>query len=144
MQSQFLVVGPLAASTIIQLIFQPTYTDTPTTIQPPGFVFGIVWTVIYLLYGLFLQRIATKKHPLIRPIAVIAGLNLLLNLIWSPLVFVYKRRVAGLYIIYALIATLLALLVMLDDKPSKLLLLPYLTWLVVASQLQLASLIQNN
>jgi hypothetical protein len=96
------------------------------------------------LYGLFLQRIATKKHPMIRPIAVIAGLNLLLNLIWSPLVFVYKRRVAGLYIIYALIATLLALLVMLDDKSSKLLLLPYLTWLVVASQLQLASLIQNN
>lgn len=136
------ILLPIVASTIVQFAFKPAYTGTPNVIQPPGWVFGLIWTVIYLLYGVFLNRLATMRHPLIDYIIALSAVNLILNLMWSPLVFVYKQHVIGLYIIYALIATLIALIIILDDKSSKLLLLPYLSWLIVASQLQLVS-IQN-
>jgi tryptophan-rich sensory protein len=136
-----IVFLPIVASNVVQLAFKPEYTDTPTVIQPPGWIFGLIWTVIYLLYGVFLYRLTTMRHPMMNYIVALSAVNLILNLMWSPLVFVYKQRVAGLYIIHALIATLIALIIMLDDKSSKLLLLPYLSWLIVASQLQLFSVI---
>ena len=135
-----IVFLPIVASSAVQLAFKPVYTDTPSVIQPPGWIFGLIWTVIYLLYGIFLNRLTTMRHPMMNYIVALSAVNLILNLMWSPLVFVYKQRVAGLYVIHALIATLIALMSILDDKTSKLLLLPYLSWLIVASQLQLVSL----
>lgn len=135
-----IVLFPIIASSTVQLMFNPEYTGTPTRIQPPGWVFGVVWSIIYVLYGLYLQRISKHKN---HRIVVIAWINLVLNLAWSPLVFVYKQRVVGLYVIHALIATLITMLTLLRDDTSKLLLMPYLTWLIIASQLQLCDILQN-
>ena len=46
-------LAPLVAGLGLPAIFNPSYKQCglKSTIQPPGYVFGIAWTLLYTLYG---------------------------------------------------------------------------------------------
>ena len=56
-------------------------------LTPPGAVFPVVWTILYLLMGLGLALVVRKGGPGTSIAVVIWVLQLAVNVIWSPLFF---------------------------------------------------------
>ena len=103
--------------------------------NPPGWIFGPVWTVLYALMAVAAWRVwrhggwARQKKAL--------GLFLLqwaLNALWTPLFFGLHRPGWALAEILVLLAAILATLRAFwrVDRPAGLLLLPYAAWVVFA------------
>lgn len=106
---------------------------------PPNWLFGPVWTALYLLMGISLflvwrQGAMGKQvgYPL-----VLFGLQLLLNVVWSALFFGLRSPLLGLVEIVILwLAILLTILSFLKvSMPAGLLLLPYIAWVSFAGVL---------
>lgn len=141
----YVVAVPLLLSWLTQWLFVRNRGDPPrvATFQPPGYVFGIVWTLLYLLFGAYLRALLLGFN---RSQSVLLGLwtiNMLLNLSWSPVVFVHKRYLIGLYMSFGILFTLMAMMVLTESAQLKLLLLPYLTWMIPAILLNV-ELVRNN
>ena len=134
-KSFFLMVVPIMLSLISQALYwEPDiFSKSPKLFfEPPSYVFGIVWTTIYILLGVYLFRIYTKKEKYFSYLIFVFCLNLLLNYIWTPIVMIQMKKKLGIFIIVGMIGTLLSLLVSTTDVISKNLLLPYMTWLIIA------------
>jgi tryptophan-rich sensory protein len=129
------MIIPLTLSLISQALYwkPDIFSKSPKLFfEPPSYVFGIVWTTIYILLGVYLFRIYTKKEKYLSYLIFVFCLNLLLNYIWTPIVMIQMKKKLGIFIIVGMIGTLLSLLVSTTDVISKNLLLPYMTWLIVA------------
>lgn len=115
-------------------------------IYPPPATFGVVWTALYLMMGLALTVVVTARGARWRRMAVIAfGLQLMLNLAWSPLFFAGHRIGAALLLLTALDAAVLASIVLFARvRPiSALLLVPYLAWVLFATLLNWQFMVLN-
>lgn len=99
---------------------------------PPSWVFGPVWTVLYILMGFAAQRVLSIGGSL-----RMFSLQLVLNLAWSPIFFGAKNPEAALVILYLLNVT--ALLTTHSfwktDRIAGMMMLPYIAWLGVATSL---------
>ena len=103
--------------------------------QPPSWMFGVVWTILYSLLGLALAIVLQEPPSKERRDALwLFGGQLLLNFSWSPVFF-------GLQMIDMALVVLLVMLVMAlataryFRKLNPLagwLMLPYLLWLCLA------------
>jgi tryptophan-rich sensory protein len=108
--------------------------------QPPGWVFGPVWTILYALMGTAASIIESKKKPDNRPSLLAFCAQLLLNVLWTYLFFGRRSPLAGcieLIALWAAIALTIALFWKLS-KPAALLLAPYLLWVTFAAALNLS------
>ncbi len=106
--------------------------------MPPGWAFGVAWTILYILLGLALAMILHARGARRRGLAVaLFGVQMLLNYSWSPLFFAAHQVTLALAVIAAMIALTLACLVLFARirKLAALLLLPYLAWLGFATYL---------
>jgi benzodiazapine receptor len=107
-------------------------------LMPPGWVFGAVWTCLYILIGLSLALVLHARGAKNREKAAgLFGVGLILNLAWSPVFFAFHKVEAALAIIAAMIVvTVATILVSWKIRPlAGLLLYPYLAWLMFASLL---------
>lgn len=107
-------------------------------LYPPGFVFGIVWTLLYALMGVAIARVlACPPGRDLQRAAMLFAAQLVLNLIWSTLFF--KLHLLGpsfaliLVILAAALATTFAFARL--DRIAAWLLVPYLAWLCFAAGL---------
>ena len=115
-------------------------------LMPPGWVFGAVWTCLYILLGLSLAMVLHARGAKSRQKAVgLFGLELVLNLAWSPTFFAFHQVTAALSIIAAMIivTVVLILVVWRIRVLAGLLLYPYLAWLMFASLLNYQILTLN-
>lgn len=107
---------------------------------PPGFVFGLVWPVLYLLMIVSASMVwlkARRTPGAARMPMGLFGAQLVLNLAWSWLFFGQEMPIAGLVDISLLIITV-ALMVRAFHRISPAaawLQAPYLGWLGFASYL---------
>ncbi len=106
--------------------------------NPPNWLFGPVWTALYLAMGFALYRIARQPSSSARRAALVAfAAQLLLNAAWTPIFF--GARSPGWA--FAVIVLLDLLIVVTAARFSKLdrfagrLLLPYLAWCLFATAL---------
>lgn len=101
--------------------------------NPPGWVFGPVWTILYLLMGFSARRIALQAGYVSLPMLLFA-LQLALNLTWSPVFFGAKDPQKALLILWVLLGTLIATIVAFwrVDTIAGVMLVPYLAWVLVA------------
>lgn len=105
---------------------------------PPGWVFGLVWTTLYVLMGLAVAMILHARRARGRTIAM--GLfiaQLLLNLAWSPIFFAFhKIQLAfwGIQLIFVLAAAT-AYAFWRIRRMAGWILVPYLLWLCFAGSL---------
>jgi tryptophan-rich sensory protein len=107
-------------------------------LNPPGWVFGAVWPVLYILLGLSLAMLLHAKGAAQRGRAItLFGVQLALNLAWSPVFFAWHRPSLALSIIAAMIVCtfVLILLAWRVRVLAGLLLYPYLGWLLFAALL---------
>ena len=106
--------------------------------MPPGWVFPVAWTALYIMLGLALALVLHARGARGRPSAIALFLvQLALNYAWSPLFFGAHKVGAALVVILAMIALTLLLIPMFGRirRLAGLLLLPYLLWLLFAAYL---------
>ena len=104
--------------------------------QPPDWLFGPAWTLIYALTALAALEAwisAPKGWPRTRIIGFFS-LNALLNLLWSQLFFGFQRPDWALIEVVALWASIILLMVVVRPYAPRAvwLLVPYLLWVSFA------------
>jgi tryptophan-rich sensory protein len=110
--------------------------------QPPDWLFGPAWTLIYALTALagVIAWRAAPSRAVRRRIVVLFAVNALLNVAWSELFFRLRRPDwALLEAVPFWLSILLLVAVLWPVSPNAArLLLPYLAWVAFASFLNLA------
>ena len=131
-----LIVGGLASSNTADDIWYQDLIKSP--LNPPGYVFGIVWPILYLLMSISAFRTFNETKNLF-------FIQLLFNAIWSWLFFAFQMPFIALLNIWLLIYLNIKLnLKMFDqDKLSGFLFIPYVLWLFFASYLNLFIVLNN-
>ena len=116
-------------------------------LAPPGWLFPIVWTILYLLMGYSSYRIYTSgaDSKAIRQSLCLYGVQLLVNFLWPLVFFGLQWRLTAFFILLAL--WLLVFLTMrsfssIDEKAGDLL-IPYLLWITFAGYLNLGVFLRN-
>jgi len=114
---------------------------------PPSWIFGPVWSGLYVIIAITFGYVGygyiTKKYN--RQIALPFALNLIANVLYTPLMFtVHSILLATLDILVVLGTLIWALMRMYPHaRWVSLLNIPYLLWVVFATFLQITILILN-
>ena len=119
---------------------------TKPPLTPPNWIFGPVWTIIYLMIAasLYLHlRTKTKKHPEVTVIILV--INLISNFIWTALFFSLQSPFLALLDIFLLDLSLAALIFLFrkTNKMAAALLLPYGLWVGFATYLNFGFYLLN-
>ena len=114
---------------------------------PPNAVFGPVWTVLYVAMGVALARVLhfVPRGLAKRRALVWFGIQLALNLAWTPVFFGARHPGAALLVIVALLVSIVLTIRAFRplDRPAAWLLVPYLLWVTYASYLNAGFLFLN-
>lgn len=105
-------------------------------ITPPGWVFGTVWPLLYVMIGLSLAMVLTARGAQGRTFALILFfVQLIANFAWSPVFFGAQQVALALYlIIFILMVTIATTFAVAPiRKAAAWLLVPYMIWLSFAS-----------
>ena len=109
--------------------------------MPPGYLFGIVWPILYALLGIALALILAEPPSDRRKVGLaMFFIQLALNFAWSPIFFAgHDIRLAKFVIfILAALAAAAAGQFLRINRTAGLLMVPYLAWLVFAATLNAA------
>lgn len=120
---------------------------TKPVFNPPAKIFSPVWTILYILIFISLALFIFAKSDFSkRKGYVLFAIQMLLNLLWSPVFFLMQNIGLALFIII-----LLDIFVLLTaknfykiSKQAGILLFPYLLWISFATYLNIAYFVLNN
>ncbi|MBE6778434.1 MAG: tryptophan-rich sensory protein [Ruminococcaceae bacterium] len=116
-------------------------------LAPPGWLFPVVWTILFLMMGLASYLVAvsdappTEKQRALR----VYGLQLGFNFLWSILFFRFEEYLFAfiwLVILWVLIAITLLRFVRIRPAAGRLL-VPYLAWVTFAGYLNFGIYLLN-
>lgn len=109
-------------------------------LAPPGWVFPVVWTVLFLLMGLAAYFVYVSESDKKGPALKLYLLQLFFNLGWSVIFFrwgAYLPAFIWLIILWFLVFILVKTFAEIDELSGKLI-MPYLIWLTFAAYLNLS------
>jgi benzodiazapine receptor len=105
---------------------------------PPGWVFPVAWTILYILIGFALASILAARGARLRVLgaALFAG-QFALNLAWTPLFFGAHKVGTALVVIVAILALSVATTYVFSRirVSAAAMMVPYLAWLAFAGVL---------
>lgn len=104
---------------------------------PPSWLFGPVWSVLYLLMGIALGRLIHRREG---STVILFTIQFLLNLAWTP-VFFGAHAIGWALVIILAMWLFLALTIWSAEKVDRVspwLLVPYLLWTMYATYLNAA------
>ena len=133
-----LAVGGLAAMLTMDSMAQFATLAQPP-LSPPGWVFPVVWTVLYLLMGWASFLVWKSDAPQAEKTRVLGlyGAQLAVNFAW-PLLF-FRAGLYGFALVWLVILLVLVVETMLAfrriDRRAVWLLAPYILWLLFAAYL---------
>ncbi len=111
------------------------------TWAPPSWLFGPVWSVLYVIiavsFGTVFYKVYTKELPFI--VAVPFALNLIFNALFTPLQFGLKSNLLASIDIICVLGTLVWAIVVIYPHVKWIAYaqVPYLLWVLFATILQL-------
>lgn len=118
-----------------QMLIKPTW-------APPGWLFGPVWTVLYVIiaisFGSVFYKAFTKRIP--RMVALPFALNLVFNLLFTPIQFGLQNNTLAAVDILLVLGTLVWAMVAIWRHARWITYaqIPYLLWVSFATVLQLS------
>ena len=104
-------------------------------LTPPSYVFGIAWSILYILIGIS-YYLALKDKSI--EYWIIPLLHLLLNYLYTPLIFMYKRLLESAILTTLILITAIIVMILFysyGNIISFYLLIPYIIWLSFANYL---------
>jgi tryptophan-rich sensory protein len=105
-------------------------------IQPPGWVFGVVWPTLYLMMGLALAMVLNAPGARDRNVAIALFLSqFVINLTWSPIFFGAHQVTVAFFIILVMLGVAIATTFVFARvrKAAAWLMVPYLVWISFAA-----------
>lgn len=109
--------------------------------NPPNWIFGPVWTLLYVLMGIAVYLVwECTKDSSRRAALVVYGVQLGLNALWSILFFTFKQPALAFGEIVIMWIAIVATIILFwrVRPPAGVLLLPYIAWVIFASVLNFA------
>lgn len=140
-----LTVGGLATLLSGGMSDYPVLNQPP--LSPPGWLFPIVWTILYLLMGYASYRVYTagKDPALTRRALILYAIQLFFNFLW-PIVFfrfsLYLSAFFVLIILWVFIYLTMRQFSAIDEQAGDFL-LPYILWVTFAGYLNLGIFLLN-
>lgn len=141
------IAVPLISGTIIGLVTKSsTYNAlNKPSFSPPGFIFPIVWSILYILMGISSYYIDKSVDIDKKKALAIYYIQLLVNILWPVLFFNFK--VYFVSFLWLLLLLLLVIYMIVEFykivKKAAYLQLPYLLWIIFASLLNYNIFIYN-
>lgn len=126
-----LVSGSGEENSWYQLLDKPSF-------QPPGYIFGIVWTILYCMIGFSFALVVSARGAKLQILAIALFLiQFALNLAWSPIFFGQQQVTTALYLIIVIWLSVAATIyIFAKIRPlAAWLMIPYLLWLSFAAAL---------
>ena len=110
---------------------------------PPGFVFGIAWTLIMICFSIYLGKLYRKDNT--SKNRTIFLIQFVLNVSWNFIFFNQHLVLFALINILLLTSLIFVYFFKLSSAVNnyKYLLLPYMLWLCIATSLNLYILVHN-
>ena len=114
-------------------------------LSPPGFLFPIVWTILYVLMGIGSYLIYQENDINSNCCLKIYAINLFVNFLWSPIFFGLNLRLFALIWIILLdfVVSYMIICFFKVNKKAAYLQIPYLIWCLFATYLNLAFYLLN-
>ncbi len=120
--------------------------NTPP-LSPPGIVFPIVWTILYVLMGISLYLVRdSKADAKLKSKGYLAfGLQLAFNFLWSIVFFNFRWYLfAAIWLLALIVLIALNIFYFAEaNRAAGLLLVPYLLWCAFALYLNIGIFILN-
>ena len=115
--------------------------------SPPGWLFPIVWSILYLLMGYASYRVLTSGEDpkFIRKALSMYGAQLAFNFLWPLVFFGLQWYLAAFFVLlglWVLIFLTIRSFSLLDEKAADLL-LPYILWVTFAGYLNVGVYLLN-
>jgi len=131
-----LVLGGLASSNTSTDVWYQALNKSD--LNPPGYVFGIVWPILYILMSISAYRTFSVTSS-------VFFIQLIFNTAWSWMFFSFHMPLVALLNIWLLIYlnASLTLKMFKIDRLSAILYIPYVLWLLFASYLNLFIVLNN-
>ncbi len=147
----FSIAISFAAGGIGSLATVPNIPTWYTTLEkpffnPPNWVFGPVWTFLYILMGVSLYLVWTSKSKASKQTAYrFFGVQLVLNALWSIVFFGLHQPWAAVVVIAGLLVILIFMMKVFAtySKMAAWLLVPYIAWVCFASALNVGVALLN-
>lgn len=113
-------------------------------VSPPGFIFPIIWTILYVLMGISYGMLK-NNNQVDDEISLIYYFQLGVNALWSIFFFVFKWRLFSFLwiILLAILVIIMIIKFYKKNKTAGLLQIPYILWVLFASYLNLGFYILN-
>lgn len=114
-------------------------------LAPPGYIFPIVWTILYVLMGISSYLIHRSNHKNKETALIIYYFQILINFSWPIFFFNYQNfllALAILFILNILVIILIKVTYSINHLASYLL-IPYLIWILFALYLNFWIFIHN-
>lgn len=120
---------------------------TKPTINPPGYIFSIIWTILYILMGIasYIILTSSNNHSDIYKALTVYGLQLFVNFLWPIFFFAfgwYLFSFIWLLVLWVLLLITITLFYQLS-KPAAYVMIPYLLWVTFAGYLNLSIYLLN-
>ena len=106
--------------------------------SPPNWLFGPVWTILYILIAVSAWRLMYAFHSEWKPLAIsLWSLQMGLNTIWTPVFSGSQNLEVAFYYIIALWVSIVGYIVVSwrVDRWASIMFMPYLGWVSFASLL---------
>lgn len=116
-----------------------------SSLTPPGWVFPIAWTVLYLLMGIGMALVEARSGPERSRALTLFGIQLALNFSWSLLFFnsgAYLSALLCLIVLWVMILAMAGSFASVS-RPAAWLQIPYLLWVAFAGCLNAAVWVLN-
>ncbi|MBS1007388.1 TspO/MBR family protein [Leuconostoc suionicum] len=110
-------------------------------LAPPKWLFGPAWVLLYILLGIYcanLNLVKNNRYALYTYMYV----QLALNIFWTVVFFSFSNFLLATIMIVIMDVLVIAI-IFVDKRRIKLLLVPYLLWLLFATYLSISVLILN-
>ena len=114
-------------------------------LSPPGWLFPVVWTILYTLMGISLARVLLANTLETKKATAIYAVQLIVNALWSPIFFSLELRLVAFIWLLILVGLVVAMISVFKriDVPAGNLQFPYLIWLLFAAYLNMGTFILN-
>lgn len=143
------ILIPLAVGQISALLTQtPTNTYdmlSKSSLSPPGVIFPIVWTILYILMGISCYLIITSGSEDTKNALIWYALQLTLNFFWSLIFFNLQFYLFAFIWLLLLIAVIIVMIIKFYkiNPLAAYLQIPYLLWCIFAAYLNLSIYLLN-